>query len=179
MQSRRAFASVFPMFITVEELQEHPVRFDESFPQEHIDYLTEELRQIGPLRVSGSAKLVADEIDIRGRLTTVMEVICARCLDPVEQPVDVSFELVYRPITSITRGDEFQVPRGEEEIGFYREGRVLLEDVAKEQVLLSLPMKIICRTDCRGLCPVCGTNLNHEACDCVQPTDSRWEKLKL
>lgn len=167
------------MVITVEELREHPVKFNESFSQDHVDYLTEGLRQLGPLQVTGSAKLLADEIEVRGRLVTAVEVICARCLDPVEHSVDVAFDLVYRPISSITRGDEFQVPRGEEELGFYRDGRLLLEDVAKEQVLLSLPMKSICRTDCRGLCPSCGTNLNREACNCVEPIDPRWAKLKL
>jgi uncharacterized protein len=167
------------MFITVEELQKHAVKFNEAFAQEHIDYLTEGLKQVGPLTVGGTARLLADEIEIRGRVVASMEVICARCLEPVEHAVDLNFDLVYRPITSITRGDEFQVPRGEEEIGFYREGRLLLEDVVKEQVLLSLPMKSICRTDCRGLCPACGTNLNREACRCAGPIDPRWEKLKL
>jgi len=167
------------MFITVEELQEHSVKFDESFAQEHIDYLMEGLKQVGPLKVRGSARLLAEEIEIRGRVAATMEAICARCLEPVEHAVDLNFDLVYRPITSITRGDEFQVPRGEEEIGFYREGRLLLEDVVKEQVLLSLPMKSICRTDCRGLCPACGTNLNREACRCGGPIDPRCEKLKL
>jgi len=167
------------MFITVEELQGHAVKFDEAFTQEHIDYLMEGLKQVGPLTVRGSARLVAEEIEIRGRVVASMEAICARCLEPVEHAVDLNFDLLYRPITSITRGDEFQVPRGEEEIGFYREGRLLLEDVVKEQVLLSLPMKSICQTDCRGLCPACGTNLNREACRCAGPIDPRWEKLKL
>jgi uncharacterized protein len=167
------------MFITVEELQEHPVTFDDWFAPEHIDYLTEGLRQISPLKVQGSARLVADEIDIQGRVTTSMEVFCARCLEPVEHPVDVNFDLIYRPISSIRRGDEFEVPRGEEEIGFYRDDHLLLEDVVKEQVLLSLPMKSICQSDCRGLCPVCGTNLNREKCNCPQPPDPRWVKLKL
>lgn len=174
------FVRPFVMFITVEELEEHPVKFDESFPQEHIDYLTEGLRQLGPLQVRGSAKLLIDEIEIRGRLTTSVEVMCARCLEPVTHPVDASFDLVYKPIGSITRGDEFEVPRGEEEIGFYRDGRLLLEDVVKEQVLLSLPMKSICQSDCRGLCTVCGQNLNRAMCDCsLQKADPRWGGLKL
>ncbi len=167
------------MVITVEELQAHPVKFDETFGQNHIDYLTEGLKQVAPLHATGVAKLLVDEIEVRGRLTTAVEVICARCLDPVEHAVDVGFDLIYRPISSITRGDEFQVPRGEEEIGFYRDGRLLLEDVLKEQVLLSLPMKSICRTDCRGLCPNCGMNLNREGCNCVEPIDPRWAKLKF
>lgn len=166
------------MFIAVEELQEHRVKFDEAFPPGHIDYLTEGLQQVAPLLVQGAANLLADEIEIRGRLVTTMEVLCARCLEPMRHAVELEFDLVYRPISTMTRGDEFQVPRGEEELGFYHGGGLLLEDMAKEQVLLSLPIKIICRSDCRGLCPRCGCNRNRETCDCAARTvDRRWEGL--
>jgi len=166
------------MFITVEELQEHRVKFDESFPPGHIDYLTEGLQQATALEVRGAANLLGDEIEIRGRLATTVEVICARCLEPLQHPVELEFNLVYRSISTMTRGNEFQVPRGEEELGFYHGGGLLLEDVAKEQVLLSLPMKSICRGDCRGFCPRCGCNLNRESCTCnVRAIDARWEGL--
>ncbi len=167
------------MLISVEELREHRVKFEESFAPGQIDYLTEGLQQVAPLVVRGSAHLLADEIEVRGQLATTMEVICARCLDPVQHLVELTFDLVYRPISTMTRGDEFEVPRGEEEIGFYHGGGLLLEDVAKEQVLLSLPMKSICCGDCRGLCPTCGRNLNRKSCDCsARKVDPRWEGLR-
>ncbi len=167
------------MFIAVEQLQEQRVSFDESFPPGHIEYSMEGLQQVEPLTVRGAANLLGDEIEVRGRLATTVEVICARCLDPARHAVEVSFDLVYRPIGSMRRSDEFQVPRGEEEIGFYRGGGLLLEGVAKEQVLLSLPMKSVCRGDCRGLCPTCGRNLNRESCDCSVPgIDPRFEGLR-
>ena len=166
------------MFITVEQLQEHRVKFDETFPPGHIDYATEGLEQAGPLKIRGAANLLAGEIEVRGHLATEVEVICGRCLDPMRQPVELDFDLIYRPIETMTRGDEFQVPRGEEEIGFYHGGGLLLEDVAKEQVLLSLPIRSICGSDCRGLCPTCGSNLNREGCECSRPVDPRWEGLR-
>ena len=166
------------MFIAVEQLQDRRVSFDGSFPPGHIDYLSEGIEQVAPLMVRGAANLLGGEIEIRGRLSTTMEMSCARCLDPVRHPVDKDFDLVYRSIRAMTRGDEFEVPRGEEELGFYRGDGLLLEDVAKEQVLLSLPMKIVCRSDCSGLCPQCGCNLNREACGCAsRRMDSRWEGL--
>ena len=167
------------MFITLEELEEHRVKFDELFPPGHIDYLTEGLQQVEPLMIRGAANLLADDMEVRGQLATTMEVICARCLEPMRHAVDLSFNLVYRPISTMTRGDEFQVPRGEEELGFYHGNGLLLEEVAKEQVLLSLPIKSICRGDCRGLCPTCGRNLNRESCDCsAPPPDPRWWVLR-
>ncbi len=167
------------MFIAVQELQDQRVKFDESFPPGHVDYLTEGIRQVAPLEVHGAASLLAGEIEIRGQVSTTMEMPCARCLDPVLQPVDRDFDLIYRSIKTMTRGDEFEVPRGEEELGFYRGDGLLLEDVAKEQVLLSLPMKSVCHNDCRGLCPQCGCSLNHSSCSCAsRKIDPRWERLR-
>ena len=89
------------------------------------------------------------------------------------------FDLFYHPLDDCPQKDDLAVPRGEEELGFYSGPGLLLEDVAKEQVLLSLPMRSICRPDCKGLCPQCGVNRNREACSCSQPTgDPRWAALK-
>lgn len=169
------------MFISVEELAEHPVKFDEAIPPGAIDYSSDELQQSAPLLIKGTARLIVDEIDVRGQLSTKVETACARCLEPVEQPVQVNFDLVYKPESRIARSEEIAVPRGEEEVGFYRGGGLLLEDIAKEQVLLSLPMRTVCREGaCLGLCPVCGRNRNRDSCDCKPAAvDTRWwEGLK-
>src|SRR6266436_1805948 len=64
------------------------------------------------------------------------------------------------------------------EIGFYQGSGLFLADVIKEQVLLALPVKVICQSDCRGLCPNCGANLNHEECRCeTHATDPRMAPL--
>ena len=54
-----------------------------------------------------------------------------------------------------------------------------LEDVLREQVLLAVPLKVVCRDDCKGLCPSCGVNRNAESCSCAPPLgDPRWSALK-
>jgi len=54
----------------------------------------------------------------------------------------------------------------------------LLEDVVREQVLLSLPSRTLCTADCKGLCPRCGQNLNQAKCSCEEaPADLRWNAL--
>jgi uncharacterized protein len=167
------------MFISIAELQEHPIRYDESYAPGVIDYLTEGLQQVLPLHMSGRANLVVDEIELHGQLRTAVEAQCARCLDPVRHQVEVNYDLVYQPMSRIARREEIAVPKGEEEIAYYQGHGLLLEDVAKEQVLLALPMASICQEGrCRGLCPVCGGNLNREVCNCRQQrADPRWEGL--
>jgi uncharacterized protein len=64
-------------------------------------------------------------------------------------------------------------------VSYYQGEGLLLEDALREQVLLALPLKVICREDCRGLCPHCGTNLNIGQCSCAEPAeDPRWAALK-
>ena len=166
------------MFIAVKELLEHVVRFDEVFAPGHINYATEGLSQVEALKVRGTASLLHRDIHIRGNLGTEVRIFCARCLAPVRRNVRVNFDLCYHPLEDCPRKEELAVPRGEEELGFYKGGGLLLEDLAREQVLLTLPMRVVCREDCRGLCLQCGCDRNHETCDCVEPVDPRWEGLR-
>lgn len=167
------------MFISVEELQEHPVRFDESFGPGRVDYQVEGLRQVAGLNVVGVATLLDTEIQVKGRLITELELACARCLEPVHHVVRRSFDLTYQPLVEAPQTEELEVPRGEEEVGFYQGEGLVLEDLAKEQVLLTLPMRSLCSDDCKGLCPHCGGNKNREVCECAaHPTDARWDALK-
>ncbi len=166
------------MLIAVKELLKHPVRFEEVFAPGHIDYVTEGLSQVTALKVRGTATLADRDIYIRGDLGTELEILCARCLTPVHRKVRVNFDLCYHPLEDCPRQEELKVPPGEEELGFYQGNGLLVEDLVREQVLLTLPMRVVCREDCRGLCPQCGCDRNHEACDCVAPADARWEGLR-
>ncbi|OLD18693.1 MAG: hypothetical protein AUI85_04510 [Acidobacteriales bacterium 13_1_40CM_3_55_5] len=104
---------------------------------------------------------------------------CARCLEPVVQPVARNFDLLYRPLGVDAGQKELSVTTTEAEVSYYQGEGLLLEDAVREQVLLALPLKVICREDCKGLCPHCGKNLNTEQCSCAEPLeDPRWSALK-
>src|SRR5438045_1476562 len=105
------------MFITIEELQDHPVGFDEVLAAGLIDYATEGLRQAAPLHVKGTASLIEREIHMRGSLSTEVHMECARCLEPLVQPVKRDFDLYYVPLEDRPKEDERPVLRGEEELG--------------------------------------------------------------
>ena len=68
---------------------------------------------------------------------------------------------------------------GESEIGYYEGDGVEIADVAREQVLLWLPMQWVCQADCKGICPICGQNRNLAPCNCQQQAvDDRWSVLR-
>jgi len=82
-------------------------------------------------------------------------------VDEVHRPFDLFYSLCEG-----RKARRSAAERGRREIGFFEGEGLFLADVLREQVLLALPMKVICRSDCRGLCPNCGANLNHEECRC-------------
>jgi uncharacterized protein len=134
-----------------------------------------ELRLAGPVRVALTVSSTAGgQVLARGELDAVLARECRRCLEPVEVPIHEKLDLFW--ITP----DDF----GEEEDG---ELRVLepaaveldLAPAVREELLLRLPRFVLCRQDCRGLCPMCGGNRNVDSCECtLEEPDPRWEALR-
>jgi len=134
---------------------------------------------VAPLTLNATAELLETEIRIRGHLATTLEAGCDRCLGAVEIPVSRDFDLFYRPMKSIAKEEEIEVPADEMEVGFYTGDGIELADVATEQVILSVPMKVVCSMECQGLCPVCRVNRNLTRCNCAPPQqDSPFASLK-
>ncbi len=174
------------MLITPLLLEKEPLVFDETLPAGGIDY-GEGVTQIGPLTVNGQAdlipehrghRLIVNDIRLRASYAAQFEVPCARCVEPVLHPLAGEFDLIFRPLGVDGGASEYAISPAETEIGYYHESGLLLEDVVREQVLLSLPARTLCKPDCKGLCPRCGQNLNEEACSCATaPADPRWSAL--
>ncbi len=175
------------MFIDIRELEFRPLDFREQIRPGAID-LGPDIQQKSPLETAGHADLVEEhhgkhqiikDIRLKGDLSTRLQVACARCLEPVEHNVARKFDLLYRPQGSDARAEELSVTDAEAEIGYYRGDGLELEDVVREQVLLAVPLKSLCRDDCKGLCPHCGKNLNEGQCSCTNEVqDPRWAALK-
>jgi uncharacterized protein len=173
------------MLIRVQELELRDLELDEEFQPGTID-LGREVRQLWPLQLRGRAAVVREhegrtvvaDIRLTGRLTGELEMSCARCLEAVEFRVARSFDLLYRPQVKERGAEEVAISEAETEIGFYTGEGLELEDVLREHILLEVPLKMLCREDCRGLCPQCGKDLNRESCGCAPPaTDARWNAL--
>jgi uncharacterized protein len=110
-----------------------------------------------------------------GQVQTTLELACSRCLEPYTMAVAPSFDLRYQPRTANTGEGEREIEEDDLSTAFYENETIDLGQLMREQFYLVLPMKPLCREDCRGLCSVCGTNLNRGTCTC-QPT---WEDPRL
>lgn len=120
-----------------------------------------------------------DGVDVRvqGRVGATVPQTCSRCLEifpaRVDAPVDV--RVVPRPATA----DSVELGADDLDVDFYQDDQLDVARVLETETTLALPMKPLCREDCRGLCPVCGGNRNAQACACrPEATDPRWAALR-
>ncbi len=174
------------MLITPLQLVDEPLLFDEAIAPGTLDYAPD-IHQVGPLPVKGEADLLIEhrssnvhvnDIRLRASYSGNFEILCARCVEPVATPLSGDFDLIFRPEGADAVSGEHAITEDETEIGYYQESGLLLEDVVREQVLLSLPGRTLCKADCQGLCPRCGQNLNLAQCSCDKgPVDPRWNAL--
>ena len=170
----------------VSELEREPVEFDQDLAPGAIDF-GDLAEQEGVLASSGRAEVIHEhrgpkevvpDIRIRGRFSGRFQVPCARCVEPVQVPLEAEFDLIFRPLGADAGAPERSITAPETEIGYYQNDSLLLEDVLREQVLLSLPARTLCKPDCKGLCPHCGVNRNSQTCTCEEgPADPRWDAL--
>ncbi len=174
------------MEIKVLELEKEALDFDLSLGPGVVD-LGEEASQRGNLATKGRAEVIHEhrgpkeivaDIRLKGRFEGEFEAPCARCLEPVQHTLAGEFDLLFRPSGVDAVASERAIHAPDMEIGYYENGSLLLEDVLREQVLLNLPARSLCKPDCKGLCPRCGQNRNQSACTCEEgETDPRWEAM--
>jgi len=110
-----------------------------------------------------------DTVHVQGRLSARLGMECGRCLEPFPFPVDQGLDLFYLPHRAGEDDDAEEITERDLVVAYYREGRLDLGEIVREQLFLTLPMKRLCRQDCLGLCPACGGNRNVDPCDCPNP----------
>ena len=123
--------------------------------------------------VKGEDLLVADGL-VLFEITTA----CCRCLESVHKSIEADFRIVFQKGTLQAFG------RAKDDLD---DGLKIIDPdaltvdfgkIVREAVLLALPMKLLCSEDCKGLCPICGGNLNENPCDCERRVvDPRWSQL--
>lgn len=127
-----------------------------------------------PITFDGEFFKVEESIVLNAKVTYTYAEDCARCLENFQNKSNVKFEAV------VVSGNDDLNDDDSDEIRLQNvDGCVKLDEVIKQMIYLSMPMKAICKEDCKGICPNCGVNLNFEECKCENElTDPRFDKLK-
>lgn len=129
-----------------------------------------------PVKIKATINKVGVQYFFHVIFDTIAHFTCYRCLDEFEQAIHDEFRLVYS-----TEKEFFTTSEEENDIRLLSSETIdidITNDI-RESLLLTIPMKILCSEDCKGLCSQCGVNWNHETCNCrVDHIDPRWEALK-
>ena len=134
--------------------------FSRIFQPDDVGQEGDAYRIVAPVHLDFDLHKDKDRFRLVGTARTELELPCSRCLDPFRMPVDASFDLRYLPATEMTADEEREVQDEDLETSYYRDDQIDLNELLREQFYLALPMKPLCREDCKGLCAQCGTNLN-------------------
>ena len=108
----------------------------------------------GAVKVTGVLELHGNDVYVDGTIACTIVGECARCLKETRVDFKEDFSVIY----ATTRQDEDDY--------LYVNGLVDLKLAIDDLMLISLPTVIYCREDCKGLCPICGQDLNEKSCDC-------------
>ena len=147
-------------------------RFEHVYPPETLTPDREAFSVVAPVALAFDIYKDKDQFRLVGRVETRLELPCSRCLEPFTSPADAEFDLRYQPhVQKSAEGEREEIEEDDLGTAFYENETIDLGQLMREQFYLSLPMKPLCRADCRGLCPVCGTNLNRETCGCKRVWD--------
>ncbi len=132
-----------------------------------------ELTFLTPVTFRGKMENIGDLLELSGRGTGALRLICSRCLKPYRWDFSVIVEEFYTNQQEIVDADE------DGEINFFSGDEIDLMPQILKQIFLEIPMKLLCDPNCRGLCPHCGADLNEGDCDCdKEDIDIRLAGLK-
>ena len=141
---------------------------------EKLDFSKEEFGGVYPFAtpvcVNGTVSVSANVVLLSAEISFCFHGRCDRCLTAYEKPYKLSIEHILVDSLSNDENDDFIL---------LQQYQLDLSDLVMTDMLLELPYKSLCKEDCKGLCSICGKNLNDGACDCKpDTTDPRLEVLK-
>lgn len=136
------------------------------------DWLREMLSEKGKagfstdrIDVQCSVTKTGETISVEGNITTGINLECCRCLESFTLPVKTVYEYTFLPVENMPEDEQVELTGEDLGLGYYRNDMIDLDSIILEQVVIQVPIKPLCNESCKGLCPVCGINLNVAGCD--------------
>ncbi len=121
-----------------------------------------------PLQGEVKIKKTGRSVLITGEVRTTLRLQCVRCLKEFSHPLSATFDLTLHPLKEAPSEEEIELGSDEMELSFFEGGEIHLSEIACEQIFLEIPYQPLCQEGCKGLCPICGKDLNLSSCQCVK-----------
>lgn len=167
------------MIVDVTATDSWPRDFDLELEPSAIDLDAEGFRLEGLIRATGNVEKHAGWFVVQGRVDGDSRVDCSRCLEPVDRRLSFPFSIRLLQIDDVGGSIEKGIEKNDLDSSLLEEDHIDLAEIVREQILLEVPEQVLCKEDCLGLCPKCGTNRNLIDCNCDdEDIDPRWAALK-
>ena len=167
------------MRIELENLEGGRGDFAHVYQPDELNPVDERVRLTAPAAVTGKVRLSGNEVFVNGHVDTRAQVECDRCLQPVEAPVSADFTLDYITGSEYESSEVAELTEAEMSVAVFDGEGLDVDEIVKEQILLAVPTRMLCREDCKGICPECGIDRNTGECSCgADNIDPRWAALK-
>lgn len=165
--------------IELENLEGGKGDFAHVYQPDELNPVDERIRLTEAANVHGQVRLSGNQVFVKGHVDTRAQVECDRCLQPVELPVSADFELDYITGSDYATSEAAELTEAEMSVSVFDGDAIDVDEIVKEQVVLAVPTRMLCREECKGICPECGIDKNTGECNCVtDDIDPRWAALK-
>src|SRR4051794_16709372 len=112
------------------------------------------------LSLRGRLSANGDDYLLLAHIGGVLEATCGRCLEPARVTIDTNLAVTFVP------ADEDEEVGDDPDVVGFAGKEIFIDDEVRDEILLAIPLQILCKESCRGLCPVCGGNRNQVPCEC-------------
>jgi len=167
------------VFIEIEDLKQEPLHVRHVFPVGEIKFSHEDAALSEPVAVDFVLTHQDRDLRVDGKVETGIRFRCSLCTKEFSKTFSSTFDLTYLPQPAwANEGSEIELKYEDMEIAYYDGIALDVNLMVLEQIELAMPMKFVCREDCRGLCCKCGADLNEGSCRCKnEEIDSRMSVL--
>ena len=172
------------MIFEIEEIPEEGLIFDVLEGKEHFGIDKSDCALIDCVKVCGKLTKIEREVCFAGYVEAPLLVTCTRCLKPFPSQIKNKVQAHFvRLEKQSSPGSEVEISETDIEKEIYEEDRIDLYGPIRDQILLEVPLILLCQENCKGICPECGNDRNSDPCGCendgqIDPRFAVLQKLK-
>ena len=169
------------MVFGIEEIGDKGLCFSLVLKKDHLEIDQEGLNVNVDITINGSLTRIGDDVYLKGTVMTSVDASCSRCLDTLSYPIDSDLKSHFVPsLDQYTSERDVELHASDIDAEVYENQQIDLTQSIRDSILLAVPVICLCNEDCKGICSLCGKNLNQGLCKCKNEsfTDPRLESLK-
>lgn len=167
------------MLIELASLERQGGKFAHSYAPGELDLNDERIKVAEPPRVSGRIQQSDAKVTVSGKVEAKLQLECDRCLKAMSVLASTEFKVEYVTPEVYQAGQAAELLDEDLTLSVFDGAVIDVDDLVREQLLLTLPAQVLCQDECKGLCPVCGGDRNLKNCNCQEADiDPRWAGLK-